>query len=153
MRKTIATAIFLLVAANGTARDGVPSDARLAKDTLLNVFRMAPDCKTRDSAQLAVQPLFFLLARSTDRHVSRVLRDLLSYNVGEANSEILDCIILRRGISESGFAGEIARDEQSDCEQQLGPHSEFCRSKAERKAYRSRMQRAIKNKEQCELQY
>lgn len=66
----------------GVAADKLPSDARLAKETVVNVFRMAPECRTRDEMQLAIQPILFVLSRLKDHDADRVLLDLLSYGVG-----------------------------------------------------------------------
>src|SRR5713101_9468965 len=100
-----------------------PPNARLIKETIINVFRMADNCKTVDEVQLSVQPLLFFLYRSRDRESSRVLVELTSYKLGEANGQILDCILIRRGTADKDFVA-LMQKESDDCRAQLGEQSQ-----------------------------
>jgi len=133
--------------------DRLPSDASLVKQTIINVLRMAPTCKTRDAVQLSIQPLLFTLERSSSPETDTVLQDLLSYDVGEANAEILRCIVIRRGVSYPAFAETLALPHSNDCRLQIGAGSDLCRTDGDVKERRQRLRKAIADREACDLEY
>ena len=138
------------------AGEKIPPQSRLMQETIDGVFRMSRGSDSgspaQDDLQAAIQPLLFAIYRSHDKDTDAVLIDLSSYYLGEANGEIFDCILLRRGIASPVFAAALAKGSDR-CAQQLGRGASLCRTPADRSDYLRRMRAAIRSKEQCELEY
>jgi hypothetical protein len=156
MRISLTIALLAILAGTTTlraaGREAIPSNARLVKETIVNVLRLERDCKSVDNIQNSIQPLLFVLYRSTDRETGRILRDLASYYLGEANTQILRCIMIRRGETDNTFATSLAKG-SSDCRSQLGQQSTLCQSSAGQSTFLALVSKSIRKRQVCELEY
>jgi hypothetical protein len=138
---------------NASRRHALPAPSRLVKEAIVNVFRLRSSTRTPDEVQLAVQPLLFVLAQNEDADTGKVLSDLTSYDLGEANDEIFRCILTRRGIADPAFVSTLARAGVNDCQAQLGKNSAVCVANADRERYVKRVRASIVAKDSCDIEY
>jgi hypothetical protein len=132
--------------------DAIPPDSKLLEEVLLSPFNTA-DPKAREQARFAVQPLFFVLYRTDDAMIARVLSDQTWYKLGESDDEIFRCVLIRRAVADRRIATRFSSGED-DCSKRFRREAgSICRSSAEHAIYTREVRDAIREKRACELEY
>lgn len=121
----------------------------MIKRSLVDVLRVAPKRGAVDELQLAIQPLLFVLARSKGQPAARALADMTWYRLGEANNEVLECILTRRDDAFRMLRSKAV----DDCAKQLGNGFSMCLSRQERSVLIEAVVQRRRTHASCDLQY
>jgi hypothetical protein len=119
-------------------RPSLPPLADESMATIVGVLRAGQSCAEVDELRNAVQPLLFLIGHLEGPDADRVLAKLQWYQLGRANTDVYDRIVIERAKRSNRFARLLA-GARNDCGVQLGAESALCFSDSETTRRRGRL--------------